>query len=212
LPKDTFLNLKPEKKETIELAALKEFSAYGLAESSVNRIIKASCISTGSFYQYFEDITDLFTYVCTKYANLKMEYMRREVKVLLDNSFINVIQAIYRGGLRFALDYTEASRVFLDAFKYKDKAAFSKLNPMLPALDITEWVRSLIDKAVKDGEIRGDLETELVFALINGVNTTVMEYLLAARTKGGKPPALEDILEDFEQLAISVLLDGIRAK
>jgi len=54
-----FFNLSNEKQQTIEQAALDEFSEYGLCGSNMNRIVGQSKISKGSFYQYFEDNIDM---------------------------------------------------------------------------------------------------------------------------------------------------------
>ena len=63
MPKETFRRLKNEKKQRIFQAAVQEFSAYRYSEASINRIVKASKIPWGSFYQYFNDKADLFLYV-----------------------------------------------------------------------------------------------------------------------------------------------------
>jgi len=55
MPKQTFFNLSPDKRGTIEQAALDEFTAYGFDNSNMNRIVAQSRIAKGSFYQYFED-------------------------------------------------------------------------------------------------------------------------------------------------------------
>ncbi|WP_235019237.1 TetR/AcrR family transcriptional regulator [Pediococcus acidilactici] len=62
MPKQTFFNLKDEKQRRIIAAARREFSHHPLYESSINNIIKEAKIPRGSFYQYFEDIADLYGY------------------------------------------------------------------------------------------------------------------------------------------------------
>ena len=59
----TFLNLKEEKKERIIQAAKKEFSRVPIDKALVSNIIRDSNIPRGSFYQYFENIDDLFVYI-----------------------------------------------------------------------------------------------------------------------------------------------------
>ena len=53
MPKQTFLNLPEEKRNTIINIAIEEFAEYGLENASTNRIVAKSGISKGSFYQYF---------------------------------------------------------------------------------------------------------------------------------------------------------------
>lgn len=61
--KQTFINLLPEKQERILSAARKEFSRAPLNEASVANIIRDADIPRGSFYQYFNDLEDIFYYI-----------------------------------------------------------------------------------------------------------------------------------------------------
>ncbi len=63
MPRETFFNLDNEKKEKILLAAIKEFTNNELHKSRVSNIIKEAGIPRGSFYQYFEDLDDLYYFV-----------------------------------------------------------------------------------------------------------------------------------------------------
>src|SRR3990172_12621942 len=73
MPKQTFLNLPEEKRNTVINAAIDEFAEYGLENASTNRIVANSGISKGSFYQYFEDKQDVFMYLLTVLEQEKME-------------------------------------------------------------------------------------------------------------------------------------------
>ncbi len=63
MPKQTFFNLPPDKKEILIKAALKEFSRVPLFEASISNIIQEAGIARGSFYQYFEDKEDIYLYL-----------------------------------------------------------------------------------------------------------------------------------------------------
>lgn len=63
MPKETFFNLDEDKKNKIIQAAKKEFIANPLRKSRVSNIIKEASIPRGSFYQYFDDLDDLYYYV-----------------------------------------------------------------------------------------------------------------------------------------------------
>ncbi len=60
MPTDTFFRLPEEKRGRILASAWEEFTAVPYAEASINRIVRASRIPRGSFYQYFADKNDLF--------------------------------------------------------------------------------------------------------------------------------------------------------
>ena len=63
MPKETFFNLPEAKRNKIIDAAKKEFTVNQLRKSRVSNIIKVAKIPRGSFYQYFEDLDDLYYYV-----------------------------------------------------------------------------------------------------------------------------------------------------
>ena len=61
--KSTFYNLSDAKRERVIRAIMQEFAGNESEKVSINRIIKNADISRGSFYQYFDDKSDLF-YLC----------------------------------------------------------------------------------------------------------------------------------------------------
>lgn len=67
MPKQTFFNLKEEKKEKIEKALIKEFSNNTFEKASISNIIAEANIPRGSFYQYFKDKEDAIYYIINKY-------------------------------------------------------------------------------------------------------------------------------------------------
>ena len=67
MPKQTFFNLKEEKKEKIEKALIKEFSNNTFEKASISNIIAEANIPRGSFYQYLEDKEDAIYYIINKY-------------------------------------------------------------------------------------------------------------------------------------------------
>lgn len=59
----TFLNLDANKRNKLIKAAMDEFSNVRYTEVSINKIISKAEISRGSFYTYFMDKDDLFSYL-----------------------------------------------------------------------------------------------------------------------------------------------------
>lgn len=60
---ETFLRLPEEKRTRILDAAWEEFTDNSFASASINRIVHRAEIPRGSFYQYFTDKSDLFSYL-----------------------------------------------------------------------------------------------------------------------------------------------------
>ena len=63
---ETFLRLPEEKRTRFLDAAWEEFTRVSFAEASTNQIVRRAGIPRGSFYQYFRDKEDLFTYLMTQ--------------------------------------------------------------------------------------------------------------------------------------------------
>lgn len=63
MPSSTFLNLPKEKRVRILRAAKKEFSRVPVDKAVIANIVKDAKIPRGSFYQYFNDVNDLFYYL-----------------------------------------------------------------------------------------------------------------------------------------------------
>lgn len=63
MPTKTFVNLPKEKRLRILRAAKKEFSRVPLDKAVIANIVKEAEIPRGSFYQYFDNVEDLFVYL-----------------------------------------------------------------------------------------------------------------------------------------------------
>lgn len=63
MPTERFYNLSQQKREKIKNAIIQELIRVPYESMSINRIIRSASISRGSFYTYFQDKRDSFTYV-----------------------------------------------------------------------------------------------------------------------------------------------------
>ena len=88
---NTFNNLPKEKKERIIKAAIKEFSRVPLDKALISNIIKDAGIPRGSFYQYFENIDDLFVYIIDGiFKNIRKEIVK--IAQAEDKSFFEAMK------------------------------------------------------------------------------------------------------------------------
>ncbi|EST90102.1 TetR family transcriptional regulator [Vagococcus lutrae] len=109
MPKETFFRLPRDKQERILEAAHVEFSQHSLKEASVSSLIKLADIPRGSFYQYFEDMRDLYYYY--------FEFLREDSF----NSFVTLLKA-YEGDLFKTL--TDYHKMFLETILMGENADF----------------------------------------------------------------------------------------
>lgn len=78
--KKTFLNLPKEKRERIIREVKQEFAQYPVDKISINRIIQRANISRGSFYQYFDDKTDLISVVTGEFSDFLYKSISNSMK------------------------------------------------------------------------------------------------------------------------------------
>ncbi len=63
MPRESFQQLPPERRERLLDAAAEELTAHGLLDASMNRILKRAGFSKGVAYHYFNDREDLLVTV-----------------------------------------------------------------------------------------------------------------------------------------------------
>ena len=85
--KETFLRLPEEKRARVVEAAWDEFTTVSFANASINRIIRGAGIPRGSFYQYFEDKSDLFHYLMSRVHDELTGHYREVLKAAGGNLF-----------------------------------------------------------------------------------------------------------------------------
>lgn len=81
MPKETFFNIKEEKREALTDAFLREFAVKSYDEASITEVVKKLGIAKGSIYQYFNDKLDLFIFLIGECSTVKRKYtdsIRRE--------------------------------------------------------------------------------------------------------------------------------------
>ena len=98
MPSNTFLNLSKEKQDKIVHCALTEFSDNPFSEVSINKIVKNSEISRGSFYTYFADKYDLLVYLLDLFKDKmknKMFELNKDFKGDLKSLIMGTHQHIF---------------------------------------------------------------------------------------------------------------------
>ena len=80
MPSDTFFRLPEEKRHRLMDAAWEEFTSVRFSDASINRIIRTANIPRGSFYQYFTDKDDLFSYLVRPLQQHFFDLARDEVE------------------------------------------------------------------------------------------------------------------------------------
>jgi len=198
---DTFRRLTPDKKLQIYQAATGLFGEYGYDGLAVDRICREAGISKGSFFQYFESKSHLLEFTILVFD----DYLTRWVAELRYGE----TAALARDRLRYLYDslvlnaklHSSEQKFFLFVTHGLDHAGV-----MLEGIDLErhlrDYVREIVQRGVRTGEIRGDFNVDLTEYLVS----VIIEALLRRQFSGRRAP-----LRRTEEYLISFLFDGIKA-
>ncbi len=107
MPKETFLNLKEDKKQKIIDATIKELSLHPYEHVNLANIIRDAGIARGSFYQYFENKDDLYLFFGMHIAQKKGEMFKDIFDMSNPMSFLIRFKKLFLRGFDFARAYPD---------------------------------------------------------------------------------------------------------
>ncbi len=176
MPKQTFLNLPQEKRETILNAAIDEFAAYGLENASTNRIVANSGISKGSFYQYFEDKEDVFNYLLTVIEQQKMEYLNDRHPPSYNMDTFQYFRWMVKTGLEFSSSHPRLTQA-ISRVMFGEGLYFGKNFTYIRERTI-HGLRMLIEQAIERGEVDPSVDVELAVMVMDTWSNAISTYVL----------------------------------
>src|SRR5215216_3579257 len=181
MPKQTFLNLPEEKRETIMNAAVEEFAEYGLENASTNRIVKNSGIAKGSFYQYFEDKVDVFMHMLDVIEQQELEFFKNQHPPDGQMDTFQYYRWMVKTGMEFGLAHPRmiqaAWRVLLgEGFYYGSHLAEYRQKT-------TQALTTMIKQAMQRGEVDPSVDVELAVMVMETWSNAITQYFLTEGIK-----------------------------
>jgi AcrR family transcriptional regulator len=175
MPKDTFFNLPEDKQTMICGVAIDEFAEYPFDQASINRIVAKSGIAKGSFYQYFEDKKDLFSYITQLIAEEKIKFISPVVRNPDEHDIFTLIRELFLSGIQFANEHPRYAAIGNKLLANKKAPVYQELRAdILPSSYAI--FETLLENAVARGEVRADLDITLFIYVITSMNVVVVEY------------------------------------
>ena len=176
MPKQTFLNLPTEKREKIINAAVDEFAVYGFESASINRIVAASGIAKGSFYQYFEDKMDVFRHLIDILTQEKVEFFKDKHPPSQSQSVFEYFRWVVKVGMEFNSAYPRmmqaTTRVLFVEGLYYGKL-FDDYHQMT-----RDGITDMIQKAMKLGELDPSIDVELAVMIVEIWSNAITTYII----------------------------------
>ena len=201
MPKQTFLNLPEEKRTAIVNAAIDEFSGYGFESASVNRIVANSGISKGSFYQYFEDKTDVFRHLVDVLANEKAIFFKDKHPPSQGQSVFDYFRWLTKIGMEFNSAYPRMAQavtrvLFVEGLYYGK--LFSEYHEMTKGA-----LTRIIKQAMDLGEVDPSIDLELAVMVMEIWTNAITTYIL---TEGMKQ---KDIMKWVRSAKVQETIDKL---
>lgn len=170
MPTETFKKLDQVKQNHIIEAAKGEFSRKLLKDASINQIIKDAGIPRGSFYMYFKDIEDIYSYILEEMAERAfkmMEELLTENKGDLFSSFLSFFDRVLNLCSK-DVNKDFFRNVFLNMNLYVEE----KTRPSFD-FEILAILEAKVDKTKLSDEVQSQL-TYLYHMLLRNVMDNVM--------------------------------------
>ncbi|MDZ7673170.1 MAG: TetR/AcrR family transcriptional regulator [Halanaerobiales bacterium] len=178
MPSETFYNLNESKKQRVLNSAINEFAEYGYTKASITRIVNEAKIAKGSFYQYFENKFDLFEYIIELVFERKMKYINKKINTNNDKfDFFEYWRMLNKAGIKFAKDNKQLAIISLSLIKNKDKNEFKKIIDKFQPVG-NEMFEKLLEKALREGQIRNDIDKKYISHLLYKSSFFITEYFL----------------------------------
>lgn len=218
MPKDTFNNLPEDKRQRIIDIAVEEFAIFDYRTSSLSRIVEKAGIAKGSMYQYFESKTDLYIYIVEYVSQKKLEYINKNLNISSRDFYEMYKQMIFVSS-KFGLDYPLFSQVGYNAFKESYNEEIGDMSSKLLKMS-REYIREFVLKAQEQGQIRTDIELDLIAFIISQLSVDIGDYITdkfnftyTQMINGqGKLPITDEQLEEVIDDLIKFFKNGLELR
>ncbi len=203
MPKQTFFNLSKEKQETIIAAAMAEFAEAGYDMSSIQKIIQASGIPRGSFYQYFEDKADLLGEVMVEISKRKLVYLQPVIEEDKKLGLFDLLKDLVKAGIEFAINdpvafqvgkaMTGSKTLEVKSFIQKFKAQVYERVQLTEEMIYAQSIQNSLDL----GEIDSRYSLETVMAYSGRIMEAMAERYWHYMANENDPHAGDAILDEM---------------
>lgn len=213
MPKPTFYNLPQEKRQLIENAAIEEFADKSLETASVNAIVSNAGIAKGSFYQYFENLEDLYNHILELVKDSKLALISTLPLPANNLDTFSYLRRLLQIDLAFELKHPQLSKV---------ERRHNFENPITSSIDPETGQRlsgdgrfhAFLSQGILHDDIATWVDTDMAAYVLGVVSRWFSPYLLERMEQdNGKPvdanldvsqdPHLQDLLQNLMDLLMA---------
>jgi AcrR family transcriptional regulator len=167
MPKQTFLNLSEEKRNTLIATAIEEFANNDYNTASISKIVEKAGIAKGSVYQYFEDKQDLFMYLMDVSNKAMLEFITQSTPPNPGADFFEVLRWQMSATVQAAVKYPVHSKLLRRAYStplpFRDEV-FERSKKLGD-----EHFQAMIAQAQAGGQLDAKRDPEIVSFVVRGL-------------------------------------------
>lgn len=212
MPTQTFYNLPEEKRQRILHAAITEFAAYSFDQASIARIIENAGIPRGSFYQYFENLKDLYKYMFNLVTDRKLQYFSVVVPQFQGEgfNFFQTFRELFIAGLQFAKENPELLAIGNNFLKEPKVLRDEVMGEQLPKAN--NFYGEMIQKGIEYGQLDPSIDPTLATVFMSSLVTTVSDYYMTLGSDALYSLTDENVLLPLVDKMIYLLANGLKNK
>ncbi len=174
MPKKTFFGLKKEKRLMIERSAISVINDKGYDNATIKDIVNKAGIPRGSFYQYFNGLSDLFFHLVTRVSERKFAYMGDLLNQIESVPLLKLFPKLTDAGLRFAKDDKEAY-LFGYHLYHSQSEDVLKLRGELEKEGI-KMMEAFLENDVNQGWLKEDTNINMLAKMLYDFNARDLVY------------------------------------
>lgn len=216
MPKQTFWNLPPAKRDAFVQIALEEFAAHDYNTASVTSIVARAGIAKGSVYQYFTDKQDLYLYLIEHAGQVLLARVNEESRSAQQVGFFDALRLQMSATLRASMAYPLHSQVLRRSVlaPAQIREAMAKQAGVLQQNHFRDMVQQGITSGDLSPALDPDMATWFISAMIEQMASLIMARLgMDAQQAAAADGAMWNapVVEDIYDQVIHMLKHGLAA-
>lgn len=160
MPQKTFLNLSEDRKKEILNICFEEFALYDYESASLSRIINSLGLAKGSFYRYFENKKDLYSYLA--------DFAGKLVYSNFSKYFNRYDKGFFENWIDFFMSFAELEETYPMVIRFRIKTASEKSSDVYKgdetevSNDKADFIKGILLRYQEKSEIRKEIDTDFV--------------------------------------------------
>ncbi|MEO6886653.1 MAG: TetR/AcrR family transcriptional regulator [Jatrophihabitantaceae bacterium] len=166
MPRQTWHNLDPERRDRVLRAAMAEFGSQGYSGGSLNVIARAAGVAKGSLFQYFDDKFDLFAYVAEQTSlSIYAALLPHLDGPGAGQPFADYFDELVDAWIAFMAAHPLERGVTAATTMELDPDVRSAVRAPVHQLYV-QGIRPLLENAVATGELRSDTDVDALLSVL----------------------------------------------